>query len=463
MSRSRTLGGAALVAVAIVAIAAGLSKKGVLPDARPNVVVVLTDDQSIDSLPRDPPAMPYLQGRIEDPSDHWVGFTNAFLSTPMCCPTRATLLTGRYAEHTGVLDNATGGRLDESSTVATWLHDAGYRTGFFGKYLNRYPFGRGNYVPPGWDRWLAKAQGGPGSVYYDYTLVRDGFAVPFGSGPEEYLTDVLVREAAEFVRETPPGEPFLLWFAPTGPHAPRTPAPRHEGAFAGSERDSAPAPDVSGAPAWVRSLPALSGGKRTSLEKDRVRQYEALLAVDEAVASIVSALRARGDLERTVIFFLTDNGLSFGEHRWVGKACPYAECARTPLAIRFPGAHARDVVVPVSSVDIAPTIAEVADMGAAPAADGSSLVPLLSGHHFGRRGPVYLSWAGGNGVPVWRGVRTASFSYVELPSTGERELYDIAGVAGPADPAELSNRAGTEAYAGIEARLAAALEQLRPG
>ena len=105
-------------------------------DHRPNVVVILTDDQTLESLHHQPSPMPWLTGRLADPQDHWLEFTNAFVNTPLCCPSRSTLLTGRYSHHTGVRDNHSGQLLDESQTIATWLHDAGYWTGLFGKYLN---------------------------------------------------------------------------------------------------------------------------------------------------------------------------------------------------------------------------------------------------------------------------------------------------------------------------------------
>ena len=123
-----------------------------------------------------PPAMPWLESRLEDPTDHWVRFTNAFVNVPLCCPSRATILTGRYAHHTGVEDNGDGAAFDESSSLAPWLEAAGYRTAFVGKYLNGYPWGHGPYVPVGWDRFVAKQNVGDLDQLRAIPLRRSGRA-----------------------------------------------------------------------------------------------------------------------------------------------------------------------------------------------------------------------------------------------------------------------------------------------
>ena len=137
------------------------------------MIVVLTDDQRADTFG----AMPWLSGELARGAPGWVTFPNAFANTPLCCPSRASLLTGRYARHTGVQDNGDGGNLDESATLATWLHDAGYRTGLIGKYLNRYPFGRLPYVPAGWDRSVAKRNQSGETDYRNFRAVDQGSQV----------------------------------------------------------------------------------------------------------------------------------------------------------------------------------------------------------------------------------------------------------------------------------------------
>ncbi len=461
---SRRIAGTAALSLLVLALAASQPVPRVSPDRRPNIVLILTDDQSFDSLPHDPPVMPALQAMMQDPTDHWIQFPNAFINTPLCCPSRATILTGESSNHTGVQNNFEGAVLDDASTVATWLHDAGYETGLIGKYLNGYPFGFAPYVPPGWDRWLVRKQAAQGSLYYDYVLEDQGFPVVHGDEPADYSTDVYASAAVSFLRSAPADRPFFLEIAPSAPHRPWTPAPGDVGAYAGMPIFQPPSvgePDVSDKPAWVRRLPEPDAARLAQLRSLHQRSFEALRAVDRLVARVVRVLRERGALDRTVIFFLTDNGFSFGEHRWVSKACPYEECVRTPFLVRFPGAlsHVDDHLV--SNVDLAPTFADLAGVAPGNRVDGRSLVPLLEGRSPPSwRTGVLLEYVGDRHIPAWWAIRTANFLYVEY-ATGERELYDLTGRLGPADPYELDNRADDPAYAPVLARLAARLAALR--
>jgi arylsulfatase A-like enzyme len=452
-----------VISVAALAIAAAAPAR--LParddDPRPNVIVVLTDDQSYSTLPADPAAMPYLQSRIADPEGHWRWFPNAFIETPLCCPSRSTILTGRYSRHTGVEDNGEGENLDESQTLPVWLHDAGYHTGLVGKYLNRYPFDRGPYIPAGWDRWVGKENLSGATTYYGYPFVDQGVPLQAGEAPASYATDLLAGEAVDFVRSAPADQPYFLLFTPSAPHEPWTPAPRDDGVLDGL---SLPRPASFGAveagdPPWVQALPPIDDVTASALQRDRVRERETLLAVDDAVRSIVDAVAARGDLDRTVIFFLTDNGFSYGEHRWIGKACPYAECVRTPFAVYVPGTTAGPDPSLVSNVDLAPTIAALAGTRPGFEVDGANLAPLLTGNGPAPpRDAVFTEYHGGPLVPAWTGVRTADFAYIR---TGDVEqLYDLTGAVGPADPSELDNRVADPRYADVRARLAALLHEL---
>ncbi|HEX5901646.1 MAG TPA: sulfatase [Actinomycetota bacterium] len=446
--------------LAIAAIAWGVV---VLPDVGgrertpPNVVVIVTDDQTVESIPGPTPVMPFLQERALDPDDHWVVFENAFVNTPLCCPSRATMLTGRFSHETGVVDNDHGRLLDEDATVASWLHDEGYHTGLVGKYLNGYPFGRPPFVPRGWDSWSARRQGPVTSLYYDYTLIEQGMPVSYGDDEADYSTDVLAARAVEFVREAPFGRPFFLWFAPTAPHPPWTPAPRHEGSYSGLAVPSPPStgePDVSDKPAWVRELPPPDAATLASYQDARRRSYETLLAVDEAVRAVIQELRARGELRRTVIVFTSDNGLAFGEHRWAKKTCAYDECLRVPFLVRMPGVEHRVETSFVSTVDLAPTIAGLAGVEPPRSVAGSSLVRLLrTGRDDGLPDRVYAEWVGeGLPVPGWWALRTPGFAYVEL-TTGERELYALRE-----DPFELENVVDEPRFAAVVERLSAALD-----
>jgi len=433
----------------------------------PNVLLVITDDQPWDSLPTatDPPAMPWLESRLADPGDRWVRFTNAVVDVPMCCPSRASILTGLFSRHTGVESNGDGADLDESSTLATWLDDAGYQTAFIGKYLNGYPWDRGPYVPAGWDRFLAKRNLDMSTTYLGYPFVDQGVPMTAGTGDGSYATSMLAAEATSFLRGASTERPWFLVYAPSAPHAPWTPAPQDAGTLA---RDPTSMPDlhvlndVRGKPDWTQGLPPIDGPTAAALEDLRRRMLETLAGVDRAVRSLVHEVEARGELDHTLVVFLSDNGYSFGEHRWVGKRCPYDACVRIPLVVRSPWTGAGVVPRPVSNVDLAPTILDLTGLGTgAVRVDGRSLLPMLDDRVVDAfdRDAVLIEWAGDGDVPPWRGVRAEDFSYVE-GSDGTIELYDLTGRLGPADPAERRNRAGDPRYMAVQRWLAASLDDL---
>ena len=455
---------AAVLATVVLAVAA-LTTSSVPPprDERPNIIIILTDDQSFDTLPSNPPTMPWLQSQIQDPNGHWLWFPNAFIETPLCCPSRATILSGRYSRHTHVVDNQTGHLFDESNTLATWLHDGGYTTGLIGKYLNRYPFDRGPYIPPGWDRWVAKLSTAATTTYYDFGFVDQGVALQTSDSPATYATDLFADRAIDFLKTAPEDRPFFLYLATSAPHPPWTPPPRHAGAFA-NEPLSLPASvgerNVSDKPRWVQKLPPLDGTERAKLIADRRHEAATLLGVDDAVKRIFDQLSSSGDLGNTVVFFLTDNGYSFGEHRIRGKRCPYEECIRTPFAVRMPGATAGNVPGLVSNVDLAPTIADLAGVQPGLTEDGRTFAPVLRGQPWRPPKGVFIEWAGDQDIPPWQGVRTTDFVYIE-DADGTVELYDLTGVIGPADPLELRNRSGEPRYRRTVRRLARKLDAFR--
>ena len=422
----------------------------------PNIVVILTDDQSPDTLPHDPPAMPYLQRRIDDPSDRWIKFPNAFINTPLCCPSRATILSGLYSHETGVLRNEDGHLFQDASTVASWLNGVGYWTGLVGKYLNRYPFDREPFIPPGWDEWAAKMHGDVTSVYFDYRLFENGQVVHYGVEPKDYMPDVLTTKAVDFIRNAPEGRPFFLYFAPTAPHAPWVPAPRHEGAFSKLRIDKQPnynEEDVTDKPAWVQALNEVKKRKERILDFQHRNELEALLGVDDSIRAIFEALEQRNSLDDTVVFFLTDNGYSFGEHRLIGKRCAYDECAKTPFYVRYPDVVSREDRTVISNADLAPTIAGLAETAPSTRVDGLDLSRVLAGNRRIHRPGVLIEWAGDQDVPPYNALRTQEFLYVEYPTTGERELYDLRGAVGHSDPYGLKNVAGEREFRGIERRL----------
>ncbi|HEY6567251.1 MAG TPA: sulfatase [Actinomycetota bacterium] len=459
----------ALLCVAVAALLPRPSPPG--PDElAPNILIVLTDDQSIDTLPSavGAPPMPWLQSQIQDPAQPWVTFTNAFLDTPLCCPSRASILTGLTSPHTGVQTNADGFDLDASSTLATWLNDAGYTTGLIGKYLNDFPWDRGPSVPPGWDRFVAKQNAGLDTTYYGYSLIDQGVPQFVASSPQGYATTYLAEEAMSFLRAAPAGEPWFLVYSPPAPHEPWLAAPGDRGAFTGQPVSSPSLRemnDVRGKPAWIRSLLPITEAHRALLLTQRRRASETLLEVDRVMQAMTEQVRARGELDRTIIVFLTDNGFSFGEHRWTGKRCPYEACVRTPLAIRSPWAAHSTVDDLVLNVDLAPTVLDfVASSGtvAHPAVDGASLHPYLDASSTDpppERPGVLLQYTGDAEVPAWAAVRTREFTFIRT-SDGTVELYDLLGRFGEPDPGELRNLADDVRSGSVVAELDSLLESL---
>lgn len=419
----------------------------------PSIVVINTDDQRWDTLW----AMPNVQALL---AARGVTFTNAFVSNTLCCPSRTSLLTGRYSHSTGVWRNEPpyGGfpSFDDGSTVATWLQGGGYRTALIGKYLNRYQetARQTRYVPPGWDRWVTLLDPG----FYDYDLLVDGAIEPHGTDPADYSTDVLAGQATSFIRET--AGPLFLYFTPYAPHAPAVPALRHEGAFAGVSKwrpASYNERDVSDKPSYIRSL-RLSWKSRKTLDRFRIRQLESLLAVDEAVASIVAALAETGRLETTLIVFTSDNGVAWGEHRWKKKRVPYESSIRVPFVVRYDPliAEPRSDTRFVMNIDIAPTAAELAGVEA-PGVEGRSFLPLLADPAVPGRRAVLIERLRDNTkppAPSYCALRNRRFLYV-VYETREQELYVLRR-----DPDQLENVAYRPRYRDLTTRLRARLRGL---
>ena len=415
------------------------------------MVLIVTDDQRWDTLA----TMPAVQRLLVDGG---ITFRNAFATTPSCCPSRVSLLTGRYSRHTGVLDgsagNAPGGApaFDDRSSLATWLDDAGYRTGLVGKYLNDYAELPTGYVPPGWDEWYAVAQSRPQIRYYDYELNENGTIVHYGRAPADYSTTVLHDKALGFLRGADPSAPFFLYFAPIAPHPPATPAPEDVGAPV-AEPDATPSIGV------ATGAEGEGSGNLANAAKLRTEMIRSLGAVDRAIEAIADAVRDAGVAEETYFVLTSDNGFLWGEHQIVGKVWPYEESIRVPMVIRPPMGSTRTMDQLVLTLDVAPTIAELAGVEPDPRPDGVSLVSLLAerGEAMPTRDRFVVEFLGfAPGVPPYRAIRTERYLYVEY-RTGSRELFDL-----QADPYELRNLLGQYGRAppGLEARLREALDDL---
>jgi len=413
---------------------------------RPNVVLILADDQPCNSLWAQPNVQRLLIA-------HGVKFTNAFVSSSVCCPSRASILTGLTSGHTGVWSNSPAGgfgSFDDSSTIATWLHGAGYQTALVGKYLNGYCDAQAGYIPPGWDGWFAFTSDCGQGAYYDYSVSDGGTLRSFGSAPADYENTVLTAHAVSWLAAADPSRPVFLYFAPKGPHYPATPAPGHAAAFGSLAPYRPPSfneADVSDKPAYVQAWPLLTPDDIDLVTAFRRNVFRADLSVDDSVKALVDELAATGRLSTTMIVYLSDNGQMFGEHRWRGKQVPYNESLRVPLVVRYDpltGAGPRNEPRIAMNLDLAPTWAALAGVTPPRALDGRSLLPLLPGATPAWRHDLLAEhMQEGPTIPSFCAVRSPRYLYVQY-ATGEEELYDER-----ADPYELANLASNPAYASV--------------
>jgi arylsulfatase A-like enzyme len=439
--------------------------------ARPNVVVLMTDDQTAASLRYMPNVNRLLvrEGTL---------FEQSVASYPLCCPSRSTHLTGQYAHNHQVLHNSGpfGGysALEHANTLPVWLQAAGYRTIHLGRYLNGYKYADG--IPPGWSDWY----GAPHANAFNYTRWRvneNGSLVsyPDAAHPDEYQTDFFGRRARELIEQAAPGDRpfyFQLWFVAPHRGAPRdaddptvvgtpSPAPRHRDLFASTPMPRPPSFDearIGDKPQVVADRPRFDPVTAAAIEENWRQELESLQAVDDAVAGVVDTLARTGELANTLIIFTSDNGFMHGEHRVKAeKVLLYEESVRVPLVMRGPGIPRgwRDRRL-VANIDVAPTIVDAADATARRVPDGRSLLPLLADRTaWWGRDILLENGNGANNVPPYRAIRTNRFVYAEHLTTGEYELYDL-----ELDPYELRSVDDDPAYDPVRRDLAQRLHSL---
>jgi arylsulfatase A-like enzyme len=459
--------------------APGVPASGAAPEAgaltasavgRPNVVVIMSDDQTVEEMR----VMPQTRNLIGSAG---MTFRNSVVTYSLCCPSRATFLTGQYPHNHQVRSNGgtDGGyaKLDHTNTLAVWLQQAGYVTGHIGKYLNGYGEKDSTAIPPGYTEWYGSL-GESAYDYYNYKVNQNGTVVSHGSSPDQYQSDFYTRKAVDFITRrgrtaAAGGKPFYLFVTYLAPHWAKAeehdptkietavPAPRHIGRFAGEVLPKSPAfneADMSDKPASMRSRPLLTSTQKSDLQKAYRLRLESLLAVDEGVGSIIKALQNVGVLQNTVVVYTSDNGWFQGEHRIAfGKILPYEPAVKVPLLIRGPGiARNQQISAAVANVDLAPTIVATTGATARRIMDGRSLWPLLQGQSSwgtppGRYVMVEDSPLGSAATVFWS-IRQGKYVYTEY-NNGDRELYDT-GI----DSAEVSSRHADPAYADVRKRLA---------
>jgi N-acetylglucosamine-6-sulfatase len=434
--------------------------------AKPNILVLMSDDQAVESMR----VMANVRSLLEKQG---TTFANNFASFPLCCPSRSTFITGQYAHNHTIMGNAapSGGyeklAPTHGNTLPAWLQQAGYTTVHLGKYLNGYGRTRPTEVPPGWSEWYGSTD--PSTYrFYNYTLNENGRLVTYGTGAANYQTDVYNRKAVDLVRRlAPSSKPFFLSVAFLAPHSggPRdsddpanpaspSPAPRHRNAFANQPLPAPPSlneADMSDKPAAMRNRPLLTNARLNAIRENYQQRLESLLAVDEAVRDILSALSATGELERTLVIYTSDNGFFHGEHRVpAGKVLVYEPSVRVPLIIRGPGIPrgiARTNLV--ANVDLAATILDAARARPGRKLDGRSLLPFARDRLRRSGRDILLE------TTTYSAIRTPRHVFVQH-STGEQELYDL-----QTDPHQLTSLHADARYAALKNELARRLNALR--
>jgi N-acetylglucosamine-6-sulfatase len=403
-------------------------------EPRPSFIVIMTDDLSNAQLV----ALSRARTVVFASGTQ---FERLYVEAPICAPSRATFFTGRLAHNHGVVSVNTSGQLirpHESSTFAVRLQDAGYRTAYYGKYINRY---NGSYTPVGWTIWRA-AQ--PCCVFKNQSFIIDGIRTTIPGLADRWMRD----QAAELIRATPVGTPLLVVVAPMAPHLPHLAPPMHRGSFAGARvpRDASfNEADISDKPKFLRP-PLLTPDQVQALDASWAASLEQLQTVDELVVGLYEALRDSGRLDSTYIVLTSDNGIHFGQHRQKeDKTRPWETDIRVPLLIRGPGVLPRvDTETLISYADIAPTLLDLAGLEAEDM-DGISFAPALGGGSGRRTAAPIAFWAQASPYQLtWKGVRTGRHTFVEYPS-GAKMLFD--NVVDPpqdkniaADPSQITLR-----------------------
>jgi len=453
-----------------------------LPPAEPpNIILILMDDLSTHmmevgfyrSLPSD--------STLEALMAAGTTFPNYFNTTPLCCPSRTSILTGQFSHNHLVYGNRPsitdgfGGfegfqnEHHEDRSLAVALSDAGYRTVFIGKYLNGYQQTAPTHVPPGWDRWRARlgAVLGKGNRYLFPRFNVDGTIVPFGAEEPGYVTDVESDFAVTAIEDLfPEDAPAFILLATSAPHPPAVPAPRHTGAHreAGIQPHRPPScqeEDISDKPRYVRMFQRhFEANDGLGYSRCWGEEYEAhldqTLALDELLDSVMDAVRRSPDADNTYVVLASDNGRMRGEHWITTKGVPYEESIRTPMIVVGPGvsAGATDMSI-VLNIDLGPTFLDLAGAGWVDDAevDGESIRSLLTGDETDWRASALLEViAATPRTPAWRAVRTADHVYIEY-ETGDIELYDL--TADPWQLDSIAESAPAETLTAFESLLAA--------
>lgn len=424
--------------VAPASLTGPLSSTATASPTTPNIVVILTDDQPKGMLA----TMPFLQSNVLPVSTR---YEKAVVPTSVCCPSRSSLLTGRYSNETGVfgINPAKFGGYkvfqqngNQNNTVAVKLAGKGYATGLFGKYLNGYRIASGESRPPGWNRWNAITEGPAGGnkyTNYEYTADAPGLALedtenaPSYPTPSagQYSTTQMGDAATGFIDEVPAGQPLFAMYTPYAPHAPFTPEPKYAGSGVAPSWKKIPSAekDVKDKPRWVQKQPKKIRMHGMAPREVWRKQTAVLRSVDDQVANIVSALKRTGRWDNTLLVYTSDNGYAYGQNQLTQKNNPYRPSSEVDLFVKYPYQNSmelnRDLVTP--NVDVAATV-----LAAAGHTNTTSGLPLgSSGERAGI--PMMASWTRvrARKRPPYCGWRTKNELFIRYGSK-EEEYYNYA-------------------------------------
>lgn len=407
------------------------------PDTRPNFLIIITDDQRFDTMPY----MPNTQKLI---FDQGVTFSHGYVTTPFCCPSRSSILTGLYAHNHKVLNNK-----DKLNfpTMVNALQDNGYFTGLVGKYLNSW----NGEARPEFDYWVSFF-GGTVLSYYDPKLNINGK----WSQEPGYMTYLFEDHVIEYLDQaTRQDKPFFLIFAPNAPHAPYTPLKEDKTLYTDLPPYRPPSfneEDLSDKPQAISRKPVITPEAAAEIENTRRRQILTLAALDRSIGNIITKLSETGELDHTFVLFISDNGIHWGEHRMDTKSTAYEESVRVPFAIRYPPLIPSPYVEagPVANIDIAPTIYELSETTAPWVMDGMSLVSLLQHTGTWRDHLLLEAWPDRG---HWSAIHTGDMVYIETDNDLP-EFYDLIS-----DPYQLDSQVNNPEYRAVIARLKELLQK----
>ncbi|GFS00117.1 N-acetylglucosamine-6-sulfatase-like [Elysia marginata] len=371
---------------------------------QPNIVFVLTDDQDVVLFGQQP--MPKTHKLL---TEQGILFKNMFVSSPLCCPSRASILSGQFVHNHNTHNNSALGGCSgpawqnqvEPKAFVTYLKAEGYRTFFAGKYLNQYGFKRTGgveHVPPGWDEWHGLVGN---SVYYNYSLSVNGVEEKHGNNyTEDYLTDVIHHRGLEFLSQQSERHPFFMMLSTPSCHAPFTPAPQYEKEFQNEKAPRTKSFNVHGKDKhWLVEAAAtpMADDVINLVDNNYRQRHRTLLSVDDMVEGVYNKLKAMDLLDNTYIFFSSDNGFHLGQFSLPNdKRQPYEFDIRVPLIVRGPGIKPNTTSEEsVTNVDLAPTFVDLSGSKGQPHQfDGMSFARILHSETHQFRSTVLVEYYG---------------------------------------------------------------------